>query len=660
MQNDVNGFGWGLLPGLIDDGVRALSMGINLHSGGRPADPPDAFQWEGPDGRSLLVWSGFTYPEGVFFFHEHEWRRGPVPRASDPWYHPPGPGDLWDPSPEGLRRAQAWCQQTLAKRLTHWRWPLVGVQVTNQWRMDNDPPDGLVPAFVAAWNAAGLLPRLRLSTMGQFLDRFMVVAGSALPRRRGDWQDWWVDGAAAFPVEQVAAGRAVARLARLPAAAAALGAPQPDGTASWLDGLRWHEHTFNAYDAISRPGSPLAIGHRAETASNAARLSAMVERQWCEVARSAPGYARSTRCAGLLVVNAERIAAGGWIDLPATALPVDATGVMLPDGRMLPFEGVRGPEWSTWRPQAEDTFQLPQDVWSQRTLMQRVYAPGLPPGATRCAFATAAAPVPVTATEVGSDAHWSWQWRDGRLVSLRHQSGGVELIDPAAPWPFAALCVDRVVGDARWSLLERRGAARTSLDRRIPSPCAWAAVPSHYGPSFCWQVEDQAWHRGEQHLRLLPDGVIELTTRLWIREGYEPQAWWLLLPTALRGRWLYDAAGHPTDAMADQLAGTCGDHLAPGRGLVQCDPRVHLAIDCRDTPVVSLRGPTVRDGRTAHDPLSSAAIALFCSYWITNFSTARPGLLETVHRLHVLSPAADPWPLLGATPWHLPAGPAGG
>ncbi len=380
MQNDVNGLCWGMVPGLLDSGITALTMGINPYSGGPPVAPPDLFRWQGPDGRELVCHSGFSYPEGAYLFHALEWRRGPVPRSTNPWFHAPageGDADQWDWSPEALSRAALVCREQLKQRFSAWPHAVGAMQLTNMWRNDNDPPEPRLPGFVAAWNLAGLQPRLVLSTPQRFLRRLGSAVESA-PSRRGDWQDWWTDALACVPIEQAAVGRAAGLLADLPEAARLVGSALPN-LAPTRDTLwRWREHTFGSYDSVARPETALARGCRVEKDALAWQAGAGADKAWSQIARQSPLYCRSSRAAGVLAVQPREVSRGGWLSLPGQAVPDDVTGLALPDGTVLPFEDKKGPEWSPADADPAAPFHLPGDVWAFRMLEHRVLVPPMP------------------------------------------------------------------------------------------------------------------------------------------------------------------------------------------------------------------------------------------------------------------------------------------
>ena len=219
MQNDINGFPWGLLPKLREHGIDSVWMGCNSDTSVPLTTAPDAWWWEGPDGKRMLTWSGTHYCFGFELFHASEWRRGPVPSANDVWYNPPSPGETWKTSTEHLDASERILREKLAK-MEHYKFPVIAFQVTNHWRMDNDPPSRQLADFVKAWNTARWQPKLIMSTPSRFLARLRETSASEITTvRRGDWQDWWSDGICTAPELLVANQQAKRILGDLPCAA---------------------------------------------------------------------------------------------------------------------------------------------------------------------------------------------------------------------------------------------------------------------------------------------------------------------------------------------------------------------------------------------------------------------------------------------------------
>ena len=141
LQDDVNGFPRAGAMALLDRRIHYLFSGINADSGGPPLPRPSAFWWKMPDGRKLFVWLGYSYPDGFSFFNAEGWRRGPVPAATDTRYRPPRPDEILRSDEASVRKAHACLVgRVRALRAAGYRYPTLLISMTNEWRMDNDPP----------------------------------------------------------------------------------------------------------------------------------------------------------------------------------------------------------------------------------------------------------------------------------------------------------------------------------------------------------------------------------------------------------------------------------------------------------------------------------------------------------------------------------------
>lgn len=236
IQNDVNGMPRAGAAAMLDHGVTYLWMGINETNGGSPLPQPTAFWWKMPDGRRLFVWLGEHYARGYYYFHSHSWRRGPVPEATDTRYRPARPGDFFRSDEASVRAAHAHLLNMLkALENRGYDYPALVLSITNEWRMDNDPPFPALTDFVACWNRLGLEPKLRLTTASHALEALKDAVGDRIPEHEGEWTDWWANGSASGPRE-VAASRRAKRLTA--AALSPAWGPVDDRVAAAADGIR--------------------------------------------------------------------------------------------------------------------------------------------------------------------------------------------------------------------------------------------------------------------------------------------------------------------------------------------------------------------------------------------------------------------------------------
>jgi alpha-mannosidase len=229
MQDDVNGISWlfaDLLPAI---GVDTLTLAINQMRGRAPKPLPGAFWWEGPAGGRLLCWNGLHYLFGRS-----------VAKLAD-------------------RRYVERDLSALVRRVDEdpdYPYDFLYVESTHPMRVDNGPPELRVSDFVAEWNAAGRTPLIELTTPTAFGALLRERHGDQLPTRRGDWTDWWSDGAASSAYE-TGLNRTTHELV---AAAEAIAAWTGTGDPERLDALYermslYDEHTWGAFASVARPDS---------------------------------------------------------------------------------------------------------------------------------------------------------------------------------------------------------------------------------------------------------------------------------------------------------------------------------------------------------------------------------------------------------------------
>ncbi|MEK7686054.1 MAG: hypothetical protein AAB466_11590 [Verrucomicrobiota bacterium] len=326
IQDDVNGFPRAGAMQLLDRGISQLFMGINEDSGGVPFKRPSAFWWKMPDGRRLFVWLNAHYGSGFDFFEPQEWRRGPVPSASDLRFRPPRTGDVLRTDEKSVRAAHQHCLEKLRwLEQSGYAHEILTLSMTSQWRMDNDPPFPALADFVAAWNRLGLKPALRLTTASATMKRLEQALGKTAPEHEGEWTDWWANGIASGPRE-VAASRMAKR--SLAAAQSPLWGPleanaQATVEALYKDLCLFDEHTWGSSWSVALPYSLDTIGQYNEKSALAYRPMARAEWLLSQRARTR----LLSEGEGLWVANAAPASFSGWVQLPAACLREDFQSV---------------------------------------------------------------------------------------------------------------------------------------------------------------------------------------------------------------------------------------------------------------------------------------------------------------------------------------------
>jgi alpha-mannosidase len=204
MNTDVNGVNWGVVDVMLDHGIENFSMAINEHFGHAVRPRPQAFNWESPSGRKLLVHNGLIYGVSV---------------------------SGWLGIPGDIKKSL-----TAVPRLVD------------------------VLEHVRYFNAQSKSVRVHIATLSEALDRLRQEDLSSIPTLRGDWPDWWTFGSGGTMRETavtLAGERALRDAQQLaawspkrPVRAAVLESRAAEALALYV------EHTYTADRAAKRPDSP--------------------------------------------------------------------------------------------------------------------------------------------------------------------------------------------------------------------------------------------------------------------------------------------------------------------------------------------------------------------------------------------------------------------
>lgn len=248
MQCDVNGISWLYADLLPQAGVNFLTMAVNPLRGYLPKPVPGAFWWEGPAGNRLLTWNGYHYLFGRSIAKLGDWRF----------------------AEENIARE-------IAKLEADESYPydFLYCQATHPIRVDNGPPDPRMPDFVRDWNARGLQPTLEFTTPTAFAELLRTRHGDDLPVLRGDWLDWWSDGAGSSAYE-TGINRTSHQLLRI---AEQLGSefssdvPRDRAANAFELTTLYDEHTWGAFASIATPQARWVKGQWNHKASYVYRAS---------------------------------------------------------------------------------------------------------------------------------------------------------------------------------------------------------------------------------------------------------------------------------------------------------------------------------------------------------------------------------------------------
>ena len=605
MNSDVNGENWPLVDVLLDAGIEGFSMAINVDHGGAPPGRPGAFLWEGPSGRRMPAWHGWSYGLAWSIGIGH--------------------------SAEVL--AQRW--PLLAQYLAGLDSPLpiVMLQLFSGFG-DNGPALPELPAFVRAWNASGRAPRLVLATPADWW-RAVAPYGARLPVWRGDWTDFWNFGAGSSALETAVNRASRGRLQAADRAEAALAAVAPvrEPGRRAAPGTRaraafalqlWDEHTWGADCSVGRPDDEDTVAqwhHKAAYAWTARSLSLLLQRDAvAELARH------------------------------VAAAPEDALLIFNPAGHARRVSGPV-PDWrpsaqrgSAADPSAARHFQDRAGRGAAATLPP-VEVPALGYALVPAATLRTAGETRVGDAEVVSCGRFRLQFdmRRGGIRSCRDLEFDRELVDQSSPWPLHGFVHERPAGSA--------GDGRQSI-------WSWPQTASPLEIERGWHPGWPAERRGPQRLtghrvehtaigvsvvqRLEAPGVRDLVQTVTMVEGCDeirlesrwhmedtptPEATYLVFPFALPGAEVrYDVGGQAVRPEQDQIPGACRDFYSVQNWVDLTGPDAGVTVACPDTPLWQFGGFTFGGDRRRFQLEAPWLLAWPTNnYWHTNFRASQPG-----------------------------------
>ncbi|MHB8502476.1 MAG: hypothetical protein ACYDHE_16215 [Candidatus Acidiferrales bacterium] len=639
MQDDVNGLPRAGALALLDHGIGRLWTGINVDLGGAPQKTPSAFWWKMPDQRRLFVWLGVPYSEGYHFFAPHNWRHGPLPKAADTLYRPPAIEEIFKTDPASLHSEHSRLVQLLQKYVAGgYRYPVFVLPLTNQWRIDNDPPYPSLVNFVAAWNGAGLSPQLRLVTVSQALQQMEKTAGQDSPEFTGEFPDWWANGTMSAPQAVSASRLAKSYLAE---ATSSVFGPPSAAFLSEVDGLNrglvlFDEHTFGSGSSVAFPYALDTLGQFAEKSLLA--YAPMARAQWLVGKRARTRF--DAKGKGFYAINATPEPWSGWARFNLSALREDDVGVVDPEtGACSSFEFTNGLKAFT-------APTNPAEITPENSSM--VFANNLPRqtvgvwvdslagnSSTRLLLSTNPCPAiaatspeapKIEADEKGWPAAITWPGMSGSLI----EPGFGDLLFVKVNG-FAPRAKIHEISDTTDPV--RRQAAREEFLKEMPASESGAAARSENAhtivytqklsaPSLGWVTRRLEIWRNEPRVRFELK-FFRLSSEL-------PEAIFVSFsfPVGEAAPKTSDG-GIPFVPYTDQIPGTCRDYFAVDGWVHYATPQGHWLWVSRDAPLITF-GETNVLARRADAPAHTNRIlaTLFNNFWYTNFVANSAGEMD--------------------------------
>lgn len=239
MQNDVNGVAWPYVDYLSDIGIKYLSIGMHPHRALRPFDYPTPFYWETRSGKKLLAFRADHYMIANFISNSA--------------------GDIKYVENELFKYIEQLLQSG---------YPFNEIEMQfSGYHTDNSPPSLMSSDIVRLWNKKYTWPKLRLSTISQFLNVIEKKYSHDLKVYKLAWLDWWTDGFASAPRESAIAVKTQKQLLAIQGLLSLANLNNlkiPDNLFDEIKEIQeqllfYGEHTFGAAESISDPFSKNSI-----------------------------------------------------------------------------------------------------------------------------------------------------------------------------------------------------------------------------------------------------------------------------------------------------------------------------------------------------------------------------------------------------------------
>jgi hypothetical protein len=605
MNCDVNGLPWRLVDLLIDVGVDGLTMAVNGHLGKQLPNRPNAFVWQGPAGRKILVWNGYLYNDGAFYGIPYDIEMATV-------------------------RVAGLIKQLEAAGYPH---EFLLFQATSPGFGDNGPPDASLTSFVREWNRRESIPALRIATLTQFLNRLRAVVPT-LPCQRGEWTDYWAFGLGAAARETAVTRASQERLlnadllqiansddpARLEAAAKV-------SQTALVHASLYGEHTFGADTSVNDPENLQTYRQWAEKSVHAYQALAtaqMLERDGLlDLARQVSHGGN----AGVLVFNPHFESVRAMVQVPLHWLdppfPISIAEI----------QSARG---YGQRARSKPIFwagpiDLPPLGYRWLGRQSWTDSPGTPSG-----LRATSASLESNLLRVDLDE------RRGGLLRLFDKSLDHQFLD-FSDGPGGMFVLESVADDRGRAAYFRHQWTEPDIDSRLQWQCDWRAsrrsevtvrnTQVHQLPdriSVIQQCAAEGLKNLEYRFSLFNHREgLELTVVMDLEGDPSPHAIYLVFGLAMaQGRCRFDSMGSIVEADAEQLPGIARDFFSVQRWIDLSDDQHGLTIATPDVPLWMVGDFSF--GRLLEKLQKTSKLIAWPinNYWDTNFPGRQSGRLE--------------------------------
>ena len=655
MTADVNGYSAALPDALSEAGIQYFYSAVHTHHGMYPLHRnPAFFQWCGPAGKRVLVFSGEHYHWGHVL--------GLCPRGlssfmlNDDILQAVESGKLLSTDARTTEQEEMDIAVTRITRylagLEEAGWPLDFVPVfVSGILSDNSPPNGRVAERINRLNKRfdGRVT-LGMTTLDAFFQK-LESSVEEIPEYAGDWTDWWADGVGSTP-EAVKLYREAQRSRNMAARLDPEGRHtdaalrQEAGAGMML----FAEHTWGHSASVSDPFSTLvasmhmkknAYAVNANNAANALLDGVMAGLGNRVIRPERPGRVR--------VINP-------WpftVTAPASA---QLLGWETPEGRAQEERPLALRDADTEEPLPSQTGRGPRGRTAETVLtlapgecreLQVTYAPGgkgmapHTPGMCADAVTDQAGLEGLILPEILETDRLIIRTDAVRGIrSVLDRKTGTELCDPAGRYGlFTPVYMVTPVSGSVCASRRRMGRRRETVNTRES-----AGRPVRFDVTDCGDVSVTL--HVEENLEGTDGCSLDLKVyrhiprmdvcfRIRKRSCLDPEEVQLVMPFLTDGdneTWI-DKTGCVIRPGLDQLPGTCQAFWCLQNGIVRRGRSFDLLIASPDVPLVSFgegeKGPvTLCDGQSIRLNRGEIRSRVMNNYWETNFAADLGGLHE--------------------------------
>ncbi|MFH1688241.1 MAG: glycoside hydrolase [bacterium] len=634
MTADINGFGWGFAEALAQNDIINLITCIHTHHGMYPLGKRFVpFWWESPTGRRILVFNGEHYHYGN--------ELGLAPAAVSSY-------TIKDDCDADLIFKDHWtvAQRRIPRfweRLEREDYPFEFVPVMiSGLRTDNGPPNAAIAACAGRWNEEHAdVCRIEMVTLSQFFDLLRRTAVE-LPVYRGDWPDWWTDGAASFP-NGTRLFRQAQRTLHTVRSLTDTGGGVTAGEISEIETnlALYAEHTFSHADSMSSPWAFPTLAISAAKQAYAARASdeshRLLERRLrlCGKSGLTPGRPLVFRVVNPYDHQLDGVArlTVGHYEYHELGLHGGAGATVVESGEKLTVQTDHEP--------GGIAFGVPVTL-AEHGSMDIQLDPIDP--ARSCQPANDSDHPDVGPIDQLTTPFVQIRWRDGDGINewIDNSSGRSLLRRDRVHAPFALIheLTPAHITDGVCSVRGAMGLNRKGEEviRRVAT--FESARLADDGDLFC-TAELKYSAPGISDARIMLRAYrlwprVDVTVRLAKDQDWQPENLFLSLPFGLDSEdtqiWLHKAGGMLRPRI-DQIPGTLIDYYSLQDGFAAVAPDIGVAVAMLDSNLLQL-GPLENGIRRLHDPNCPAPDSalpyawLMTNYWETNFGAGLGGFYE--------------------------------